>query len=537
MSAYDNPTIIKDDSALIWGQAAGGFAESFTQSYATAKKEREAKEKEAKLDAEKKAKEDKDQKLNNQVFLSELRYKDQARIGQIQADLEKKGASKKGTELVADWEISTGNVEGMNNLSINTVVQNPEDLNKKNEYATLRKKGEANLLNATGGLYSQADAIKSGKINDTNIANYRFIGRTTLDQSINRATAFSLAFEDAKKSTKDLVYDANGDPSDITLLINTNMGTKADVLDFFTKTNPAMTAPALLEKEFQKGLDDGVIIKSGAKGQEQYAFKYKREINSDYDGSLYVEIPQIEYGKSSITAGVYSDENDDKINQNFIGKFNYENIAGNAGVNKGLGTVKYERQEVLMDKILAEMNPALRAKANGLIASSLQNPDVADGVLSDLGFGPDFYSATFSGMNNDEKITALVEKMKEKEKQKIISRSDLKLEITKDKKETYYIQNEKDNQIFSNPSQPARNNPTEADLNAVKLANKTNAVMSQVNNSSYMDPITSPDGNKRIIFGANGWIAKNKSGGNWVVDKDYSGITDKKELAQKFLFQ
>ena len=62
MSAYDNPTIIKNDAALIWGQAAGGFAESFKQSFDAAKKDIEAKEKEAKLDAEKKAKEAKEQK-------------------------------------------------------------------------------------------------------------------------------------------------------------------------------------------------------------------------------------------------------------------------------------------------------------------------------------------------------------------------------------------------------------------------------------------------------------------------------------------
>ena len=43
MSAYDNPTIIKDDSAMAWAQATGGFAESFKQSFDVAKKDREAK--------------------------------------------------------------------------------------------------------------------------------------------------------------------------------------------------------------------------------------------------------------------------------------------------------------------------------------------------------------------------------------------------------------------------------------------------------------------------------------------------------------
>ena len=33
MSAYDNPTIIRDDSAMIWAQALGSAGQSFTESF------------------------------------------------------------------------------------------------------------------------------------------------------------------------------------------------------------------------------------------------------------------------------------------------------------------------------------------------------------------------------------------------------------------------------------------------------------------------------------------------------------------------
>ena len=33
MSAYDNPTIIRDDSAMAWAQAIGSFGENFVQSF------------------------------------------------------------------------------------------------------------------------------------------------------------------------------------------------------------------------------------------------------------------------------------------------------------------------------------------------------------------------------------------------------------------------------------------------------------------------------------------------------------------------
>ena len=72
MSAYNNPTIIKDDSAMVWAEAFGSFGKSFTESFNVARKEREAKEKEAKLEAEKKAKESEQLLINIQRTNAEI---------------------------------------------------------------------------------------------------------------------------------------------------------------------------------------------------------------------------------------------------------------------------------------------------------------------------------------------------------------------------------------------------------------------------------------------------------------------------------
>ena len=58
MSAYDNPTIIKNDSAMVWAQATSGFAESFKQSFDAARKEKEAK-----------MKADKEQSIKDQMLI------------------------------------------------------------------------------------------------------------------------------------------------------------------------------------------------------------------------------------------------------------------------------------------------------------------------------------------------------------------------------------------------------------------------------------------------------------------------------------
>jgi len=474
MSAYDNPTIIKNDAALIWGQVAGDFAESFTQSYAAAKKEREAKEKEAKLDAEKKAKEAKEQILANQVFLSKNLYNEQARLEQVDSGLVSKGADAGAVDLFNKYIISTAEVKGNNDASISQVVQSREDLDKKAAYSSQRATGERNLTNVVGGMFSQADAIKSGKINATNIGKIRFNGDNLLNQSINRSTTMSNAFFDPTKTTRDLVYDVNGDPSKITLLITNKIGTKEDVFKFFEATNPGVTKDAngkrnaaFLEAEFEKGIKDKAIIES-KENKGQYEFRFEKKINKDWDGALYSEIPEIEYGKSAVIAGVYSKDGDNQINNKFIGKLTYEQIAGNAGVNKNRGSVMFERQEVDMDGIILAMRPTLIAQAEGLIAGPLSNNNVADGVLAQLDYGTNYPSKEFATLNTEEKVKSLVAKLEEQEKQNIIAKSSLK--PIKDAKgtERYYIQNEKENQIFSNETS-GKDKTTTEEKEAVNL--------------------------------------------------------------------
>jgi len=537
MSAYDNPTIIKNDSALIWAESMNKFGENFNKSFEASQNRRYLEEKEARLIEEKNAKEAKEQTLNNQVFLSKSRYDDQARVEKVGAGLVKVGADISGVDLYNKFVINTGAVDGENNLSIATVVQDKEALDKKAAYSSQRATGEQNLTTAMGGMFSQADAIKSGKINDTNIKSIRFNGDNLLTQAINRSTTLGNAYFDPTKTTRDLVYDANGDPSKITLLINNKIGTKEDVFKFFEATNPGVKDPAFLESEFQKGLQNEDIIESVQDGVKKYEFKFKKEIDKNWDGTLYSEVPEIEYGKSPILAGVYSKEGDNKISSNFIGGLTYEKIAGNAKLNKNQGTVMYERQEVFMDNIISAMKPTMVAQAQGLIASYLSNNNVADGVLAQLDYGTNYPSKAFADLTTNQKVAALVERMEKKEKQNIIEKSDLK--TIKDAKgiERYYIMDEKNNQIFSNATtKTSGGGQTDFDKKETIIANKTKEIVKKINDSSYKLPIDSPDGNRRIVYiDGVGWVAKNKSGGNWIKDKDYISLTDKKELAKQFL--
>ena len=480
MSAYDNPTIIKDDSALIWGQAAGNFATSFMESFNASRKEREENDKAAK-----------DQILSNQVFLSKSQYDNQTKMQKTGEELKKVGVDAGGVDMYNKFKISTGEIMGENDLSIARVVQSKEELTTKKAYSSQVAAADTNLQNAMGGLYSDSDAIKSGKINQTNIGSIIFNGDNVLTQAINRSTVMGNTFFDPTKTTRDLIYNVKGDPSDMSLLITNKIGTKDDVLKFLKETNPGIKKAdgavdeAYFEQEFKSGLDAktgyGIIESKDKPGQ--YEFRFEKKIDKDWDGSLYSNVPQIEYGKSPVDAGIYSKDGDNKIGNQFIKELEFADITNNAGLNKNQGAIKYERQEVDMDKIILSMKPTLVAQANGLVASYLSDNNVADGVLAQLGFGTNYPSKVFATLSAEEKVNKLVAVMEEKEKQNIITKSNL--EPIKDNKgvEKYYIMDEANNKIFSEATTKSKSNndggsgsgdggQTKADIKAQANLNK-----------------------------------------------------------------
>jgi hypothetical protein len=421
MSAYDNPTIIRDDSAMIWAQAFGGAGQAFTESFNVARKEREAKEKEARLDAERKAKEEKEQAINNQIYSSEERYKYQTRMAKIDDGLVKAGVSADGVELLNGYIVNTKEPIALNEVNLKTKVVSKEDQDKFNLYKTQQAKGEENLVRVSGGLYSQAQAIRNGELNENNISNVKFKGDNILDQTLNRVTAFALAYPDNNKTTKRLDYDANGDPSKITLNVTSKIGDYNTLLKTFKDTNPGVSQEEI-DTKINEGISKGFIIKGD---NDQYSVNFKKDINSDYDGELYTKIPEIEYGKAPVTVGVYSKENDTEVSTIYMKPTEYIDVEGNANLSKDQGTVKYQRTPIDIEAIRMSLKPSLQAKAEGLIASSFQDPDTADGILAKLGFGTNYQSKEFAKLDLTTKVNLLASKMEKNEVDNIIKKSQL----------------------------------------------------------------------------------------------------------------
>ncbi len=525
MSAYDNPTIIQDNSAMAWAQATSGFAKAFTESYDTARKEREAKEKA-----------DKEQSIKDQTLLSQLEYKDQADVQKGAEELQKKGATTNALTSRSNFFVDINKVKAKNTQQISTKVLSKEELDEKNKYANDVTTVEAKFDTAFGAAFSQASAIKSNEIGVGDISNYVFNGDNLLDQGIGKAVCLAFAFENASKATKDVEYDVKN-PLGARLDVKIPLNNLDELKEVFKAAN-VMASTEEIDQAISDGIKNKSIIAEGEQGQEKYTIKYNPKV-TEWTGEFYTKIPDIGLGETSTTVGIYSKEGGNKITNNYLGPTRYEKLEGNAGMPGSEGTARYQATEVKDVAIKESMRPAAKAQAAGLISAYFNNNATGNGILRKLGFGTNYPLKKFLDDHKDTGMAGMVdtlaEKIVEKEWQNIIIKSDLKEIIDpKTKTKKYYEADAQSIAFFNKPDKTG--GLTDAQREAASTATQTKIIKDLVADDTYMDIIESPDGNKSIRYEEGiGWIAENKSGGDWKKDKRFTGEHDKKRLAKLFL--
>ena len=242
-----------------------------------------------------------------------------------------------------------------------------------------------------------------------------------------------------------------------------------ELTEVFLAAN-ATALPEEVDEAIKTGIENGSIIPEGAKGKEKYTIKYNPKI-SEFTGEFYTKIPEIGLGDTSTTVGIYSKENDNKINNNYLKPTQLADIEGNLLLPGSAGTAKYQRTEVDEGAVRAIMRPALQAKAAGLLSTYFSDNASANGILRKLGFGTDYplkkFNETYKG--ETAQVNALVQKMEEEEWKNISTKSDLKKIGDK-----YYIMDSESYQMFNKPSKKSGSGTTgtqknQADLNADAL--------------------------------------------------------------------
>lgn len=523
MSAYDNPTIIKNDAALIWGQAAGGFAESFKQSFDAAKKDREAK-----------AKESKEAQLNKQLYASNTIKLINAEAEQSRTDLTKAGAPSTITDQVVNFSLEIKNMIGENDEKIkfdevdNAFIENNAKL--QSEYNNI----DANMKRMLGEGGSQIKAGAEGVLNQTNISNIEFRGNTDAQRLREFATYNSSVLN--KDITPALVYDKNKLSNGVKINIKTTGYNEDKLKNAMKAINPSVAANDENWQTFIKeAKEEGILEETiGEDNKKNYTIIYDKPINAKTRGDFYVTVPEAMKAKDLETAGIY--DNKGGLYDSFLGSVNYIAAENNAGLKKSEYEAKIESRTVKMDDMMALVEKKVNANIAGMLSVDFTDTDKLRGFMTSLEMG------TSQKMVDEFLKKPLAEQIKElsgpiikKYKDQIIK--DNNIVKTKDKsgKEIYAQVDRADVTKFTVPDKTPKG-LTDAQREAAAMAAKTKSIIALVNDDDYKNPIESPDGNRRISYTSGvGWVAKNKSGGNWVTDLDYSGMTDKKELAKEFL--
>jgi hypothetical protein len=309
MSAYDNPTIIKDDSAMAWANGIASFGENFMKARAA----RQA------LDLQEKAYED---KLKAETKKTAIAIQS-ANIEQGLSNQKEIGAA----------------VDQMEKTKIDTVIQDQW----KSNYAQLNEqKGDFNVLAkftelnkdqiAEGAKFAESVAQFKDKslsglaANQTNVnewatlsprdrANTAFMGNTPLERKISEITLYSSnpANYNWKGKVDKKLYKENDNPANPGIEIITKVDLAKDLKGFTVEE---------LEKEASKPNGSIIIDEKtvGDKTIKQYSVRFKQKLGDpSWDGQFYHKVaeapdPNKIWGKDQ--ANIVNDKGE--LNNSFI---------------------------------------------------------------------------------------------------------------------------------------------------------------------------------------------------------------------------
>ena len=389
MSAYDNPTIIKNDAALIWGQAAGGFAESFTQSYAAAKKDREAKEKEAKLEAEKKAKESEQLLLNIQRTNAEIQNQNAADASKTFSAVPKTLDTTLSTTFNNDVT-EFGKMFGEADVKNQTVVVGSDVkdlLAKKPAYLKARQ----NVITSFGAITSQAESYSVDFEKDG--SDISIVGKTPVERLTNFFTLKGLDPRNAMSSTvtKNLAWDKEN-PSKAILSVDKKFDNEQQLIEGLKIFSPNATPD-----EYKQMIKDSIGKGITENADGSYSLNFKKDLgDGSWDGIFYTKVPPVTTGDELKNSNISNEKNE--ISTKYLQETTTlpaENYKPEQKGYKGYWT----GTKINSIQIKEDLKPVIQARMAGLLAADFKDPNVLQGFLTNkLKLGTSYKAADFNSM-------------------------------------------------------------------------------------------------------------------------------------------
>jgi len=279
MSAYDNPTIIKNDSAMAWAQGMASFSENFTKAF-NARKEQNLKEKayEDKLKAETKKTAIAIQSANIEQGLA-----NQKEIGAAVDQMEK---TKIDTVFQDQWKSDYAQLneqKGNFNVLAKFTELNKDQIAEGTKFAESVAQFKDKSL--SGLAANQTNVNEWATLSPRDRANTAFMGNTQLERKISEITLYSSnpANYNWKGKVDKKLYKENDNPA--------NPG-----IEIITKITEKDLA-GIDQASIDKGIQDGSILYKettvGDKIIKDYSVRFKQKLGDpSWDGQFYHKVAE-----------------------------------------------------------------------------------------------------------------------------------------------------------------------------------------------------------------------------------------------------
>lgn len=370
MSAYDNPTIIRDESAAMWSQGIASFGENFLRARAL-RDDKLLKEKE---EQRKLQKESDEIIINQQVIKTNQAAKNQKEIGDA--------VNKISTVDVVLQEKAKANLAtlytkvGENNAKAATEVQGVDVINSNAKYSEQVNQYKDNSIGWLTKMQTNVtDYADMGPYDQTSVA---WHGNTGLDRLINQTTCYASDpnnFSYRDKVKKDLTYNQD-DPSDTTLDIQTNVGDRAELKKQLRLQYGGFVTNEQLETEVNDGIKNGYIIDDGS---GNLSLKFNQKLGqATWDGTFFTKVPPGSKGEewSKDQGNIIDPETKQPFKQYWVNagapEFSVVNAKGMGKGREGLVTTKYLNTKLIQDNTKVYYD----ARAESLLNSDLKDPTV-----------------------------------------------------------------------------------------------------------------------------------------------------------------
>jgi hypothetical protein len=397
MSAYDNPTIIKDDSAMAWAQATSGFAESFKQSFDVARKEREAKEKEAKLDAEKRAKESEQLLINIQRTNAEIQNQNAADASKTFSEVPKTLDTTLTTTFNNDV-VEFGKIFGEADVKNQTVVVGADVkdiLAKKPLYLKARQ----NIIAGFGAWADQSNSYDEAIQKDG--SDVAIVGKTPVEKLTNFFTLKGSNPKNVMSSTvtKDLKWNKEN-PSEAIVSVSKKFDNEQQLIDSLKIFDPFATP-----EEYKKMIEESIGKGITKNADNSYTLDFKQDLGSGtWDGIFYVKVPPVTTGDELKNSNISNEKNE--ISTKYIQNTTTlpaENYKPEQKGYKGYWT----GTKVNSIQIKEDLRPVIQARMAGLLESDLKDPNVLQGFLTNKLKLGNYSAADFNIMSYEGKLSFL----------------------------------------------------------------------------------------------------------------------------------